>query len=280
MIPHPTVTEDIIERALREDVGSGDLTTEAIVPADATTTATIVAKEPGIIAGLFMVERVLQRLDARASVECAVNEGDSVDPDELVASVRGPVRALLTGERTVLNFLQRMSGIATLTREYVDDVAGTGATICDTRKTAPGLRVLDKYAVRAGGGTNHRMGLFDAVLIKENHVTAAGGIAAAVEAANGSAPHTATIEVECESLAEVEEALDAQAEIIMLDNMSPEEMRQAVELVDGNAIVEASGNVTLDTVQDIAETGVDLISVGELTHSVKALDLSMLIAQA
>jgi nicotinate-nucleotide pyrophosphorylase (carboxylating) len=269
------VTKEIIERALQEDLGSGDLTTESIVSVDRQATATITAKASGVVAGLFMVERTYHALDDGVSVETNVTEGQAVETGDLVAVVQGSAHSLLMGERTALNFLQRLSGTATRTRQFVEAVAGTRARVCDTRKTAPGLRVLDKYAVRAGGGTNHRLGLFDAVLIKENHLLAGGGISAAVEKARKHIPHTAKIEVECESLSDVREALNARVEILMLDNMPLAEMREAVELVAGRAVVEASGNVSLESVRAVAETGVDLISVGELTHSVKALDLSM-----
>ncbi|NCO41796.1 MAG: nicotinate-nucleotide diphosphorylase (carboxylating) [Armatimonadetes bacterium CG_4_10_14_3_um_filter_66_18] len=275
MLPHPAVTKELIERALQEDLGSGDLTTDSIVPADHRATATITAKAAGVVAGLFMVERTFHALDDEVSMEANVTEGQGVAPGDVVATVRGPARALLMGERTALNFLQRLSGTATRTRQFVEAVAGTGARVCDTRKTVPGLRVLDKYAVRAGGGTNHRLGLFDAVLIKENHVLAGGGISAAVEEARRRIPHTAKVEVECESLADVREALDARVDILMLDNLPLAEMREAVKLVADRAVVEASGNVSLGSVRAVAETGVDLISVGELTHSVIALDLSM-----
>jgi nicotinate-nucleotide pyrophosphorylase (carboxylating) len=259
-----------IRSFLAEDVGDGDVTTEAIVPADARLEASLLLKEEGIVCGLAPAEAVFRTLDADVEFEALVGDGTVAGGE--IARVSGNARALLTGERTALNLLGRLSGIATLTRRYVDAVAGTGATILDTRKTTPGLRELEKLAVLAGGGANHRFGLFDAVLIKDNHLRLGGGIARSV----GSARRTGLpVEVECETLDDVREALDAGAESILLDNMSLAELREAALLVGGRAKTEASGGVTLDTVRAIAETGVDFISVGALTHGARSLDVSM-----
>lgn len=274
-----TVAGPIVQAALKEDLGPGDLTTEATVSPDLRCRAVIVAKEEGILAGLDVARLTFASLDETLEWRAPLEDGNPFKAGDTLVTVIGQARALLTGERTALNFLQRMSGIATATRRLVDKVAGTKARIVDTRKTVPGLRVLDKYAVRVGGGVNHRFGLYDAVLVKENHIRAAGGIAEAVQSARAYVPHTAKVEVETTSLAEVEKALTAGADIIMLDNMHTAMMTEAVRLIAGRAVVEASGNVTEDTVAAIAATGVDLISVGALTHSVRALDLSLLIGE-
>jgi len=238
--------------------------------------AELVAKEDFVVAGLDVAAEVFIQLDRDISFEKIANDGRAVKKGEVIAWIKGRAMFLLQGERVALNLLQRMSGIATLTATYVATIAHTGATIVDTRKTVPGLRALDKYAVRMGGGHNHRIGLFDGILIKENHIAAAGGLGAAVQRAREMSPHTLKVEVETTSMAEVQEALDSKADVIMLDNMGLAELREAVSLIDGSALVEASGGVNLDTVKDIAETGVDYISVGALTHSVKAADISML----
>jgi nicotinate-nucleotide pyrophosphorylase (carboxylating) len=264
-----------IQRALDEDVGSGDVTTNSIVPPNATMTGQIVAKQDGIVAGLDVAQATFRLVDERVEFRASVEEGVCVDNQQLLAWVFGPARALLTAERTALNFLGRMSGIATLTRQFVDAVAGTKAVILDTRKTAPGLRVLDKLAVRRGGGRNHRVGLHDMMLIKDNHLDYVGSMAEAVRAARRAHSGMA-LEVEARTLAEVKEALGLAVERILLDNMSLDMMYQAVELVAGRAQLEASGNVTLDNVRAIAETGVDLISVGALTHSARVFDVSLL----
>ena len=268
---------DIVDRALAEDIGQGDCTTAATAPPDLLGVGRIVAKEACVVAGLELLPIVWSRLGGAVAIELLAADGDAVAPKTVIARLDGPFRALLLGERVALNLLQRTCGIATATRRYVDAVAGTGARIADTRKTAPGLRTLDKYAVRVGGGANHRTALDGGVLIKENHVAAAGSITVAVERARRVAPFTLKVEVETRDLDEVREALAAGADIIMLDNMTRDDMREAVALVDGRALVEASGNMTLARVRAVAETGVDVISVGALTHSVRAADLSMLI---
>ena len=270
-----TVISQAVERALAEDVGSGDITTLATVEEKRSSKAEIVAKAEGVIAGLELAEAIFRALDPRVKFESAVEEGERVAAGTVVARVEGATGAILTGERSALNFLQRMSGIATLTAQYVAAVEGTKARVCDTRKTAPGLRALDKYAVRAGGGWNHRAGLFDGVLIKDNHIKAAGGIAEAVARTRKAAQHLAKVEVETTTLAEVQEAVEAGAEVVMLDNMGAAEMARAVELVGGRCEIEASGKVNLETVRAVAECGVDYISVGALTHSAPALDISL-----
>jgi nicotinate-nucleotide pyrophosphorylase (carboxylating) len=255
---------------LAEDVGDGDLTSTSVVPEGATLRASLLLKERGVVCGLGVAESVFRGLDPDVRFEPLVADGDEARGE--VARVEGNARALLTGERTALNLLGRLSGIATLTRRYVDAVAGTAATILDTRKTTPGLRALEKLAVRCGGGENHRFGLYDGILIKDNHLRLAGGVAAAVRAASGQG---VPVEVECETLADVGEAVDAGADIVLLDNMTPPDLREAVQLVAGRARTEASGGVTLDTVDAVARTGVDFISIGALTHSARSLDVSM-----
>jgi nicotinate-nucleotide pyrophosphorylase (carboxylating) len=256
---------------LAEDAGAGDVTTEALVDEDATCRAVLLAKEPGVVCGLTAAAAVFGELDV--VLDPVAEEGVRVEPGA-IADVEGPARGVLTGERVALNLVGRLSGIATLTRRYVDAIEGTGVTILDTRKTTPGLRLLEKHAVTCGGGTNHRFGLADGILIKDNHVRLAGGAARAVERMRASGTGL-PIEVEAETLAQVREALDAGADAILLDNMTTAELREAVALVDGRATLEASGGVTLDSVRAIAETGVDYISVGALTHSAPALDVSL-----
>ena len=268
--------ERIIRTALEEDIGLGDVTTDVTVSADSVARADLVAKENFVLAGLDVAAKVFHTLDAGVRFEKIFEDGKAVRKGDVIAWLKGESSVLLRGERVALNLLQRMSGIASLTARYVAEVEGTGATIVDTRKTVPGLRALDKYAVRMGGGKNHRIGLFDGVLIKENHIAAAGGISAAISRAKDKLPHTLKIEIETRDLIEVEEALQAGADIIMLDNMTLYDMRQAVDLIAGQVLIEASGGVNIDRVREIAETGVDIISVGELTHSVKASDISML----
>lgn len=265
----------IIANALAEDIGDGDVTTLNTIPADAVLHGVFLAKEAGVVAGLEVVRRVFQQVDPAVEVEFAVGDGDRVEARQVFGEVRGPGRALLTGERVALNFLQRMSGIATLTRRYVDAVAGTQAVILDTRKTAPGLRVLDKWAVRLGGGQNHRIGLYDMAMIKDNHIAAVGGIADAVRRVREGDPLGRPIEVEVTTLQQLREALDQPIDRILLDNMSLAQMREAVQIAAGRIPLEASGNVNLDTVAAIAATGVDYISSGALTHSVRALDISL-----
>jgi nicotinate-nucleotide pyrophosphorylase (carboxylating) len=263
-----------IARALEEDIGPGDVTTNTIVPADASLRGRIVAKQDGVVAGLEVARRVMLALNPRVTFLAQVEDGSKVTRRTVLANVEGSARALLTGERTALNFLGRMSGIATLTRKFVDAVSGTKAVILDTRKTAPGLRTTDKLAVRLGGGQNHRTGLFDMVLIKDNHIDFAGSITAAVERVR-AAETKLEIEVETRSLDNVREALALGVERILLDNMSIETMREAVAICDGRARLEASGNVTLENVLEVAGTGVDYISVGALTHSPAVFDVSL-----
>jgi nicotinate-nucleotide pyrophosphorylase (carboxylating) len=270
----PVDISQCIKRALEEDIGTGDVTTNSIVPAGASLRGRIVAKQDGIVAGLAVAEEVFLALDRNVTFDAGVEDGSRVTKSAVLVDIAGPARALLTGERTALNFLGRMSGIATLTRQFVDAVAQTGATILDTRKTAPGLRTLDKLAVRLGGGQNHRTGLFDMVLIKDNHIDFAGSIAAAVEHVRASGT-TLPIEVETRTLDNVREALGLRVERILLDNMPPEMMREAVKMVNGRAKLEASGNVTLENVLEVAQTGVDYISVGALTHSPRVFDVSL-----
>ena len=237
--------------------------------------AVIYSKEAGVLAGLPVAERVFQILDPGGVFEGLLPEGSDLAPGSIIARLRGSGQALLTGERTALNFLRHLSGIAAATRRLVEMIAGTGARLVDTRKTTPGLRVLEKYAVRAGGGHNHRTGLFDGILIKDNHIKLAGNIAEAVRRSREASPHTIRVEVEVESLAQLEEALNAGADLILLDNMPSDQMREAVRLARGRALLEASGNIDATNIRVVAETGVDLISVGAITHSAPALDISM-----
>jgi nicotinate-nucleotide pyrophosphorylase (carboxylating) len=281
----------IVQCALAEDIGSGDVTSQWILPSEMRVRGRFLVKAQGVLAGLGVVHEVFRQVDERIAFQACMKDGDVISEGDIVATVEGPAASILTAERTALNFLQRMSGIATLTRRYVEAVGDTRATLLDTRKTAPGLRLLDKWAVRLGGGQNHRMGLYDMVLIKDNHIAAAGGITQAVEQVRqrnrpGPCPEPCpeqgrraveglAVEVEVKSLSELEEALALNVDRIMLDNMGLDEMRQAVEMTAGRVPLEASGNVTLETVAAIAATGVDYISVGALTHSVKALDISL-----
>ncbi len=269
----------IITRALEEDIGSGDVTTGAICEPDQMGRAVIRTKEPCVAAGVPLAQLVFEMLDAQIEFTPRVRDGERLSAHQTVAEISGRLRAILMGERTALNFLQRLSGIATMTARYVEAVKDFSVKILDTRKTAPGLRVLDKYAVRVGGGQNHRIGLFDGILIKTNHIRAAGGIAKAVERVRRLAPTTLKIEVEVKNLQEFHEALAAGADIIMLDNMSLEEMRRAATIVKSaggrGPMLEASGGVNLENVREIAATGVDFISVGALTHSVKAIDMHL-----
>jgi nicotinate-nucleotide pyrophosphorylase (carboxylating) len=267
-----------VRRALIEDVGDGDLTAN-LIPEAARSRATVISREAAVICGCRWFEQVFLLLDESIHIDWEVADGDRVEPDQRLCTLSGPSRALLTGERTALNFLQTLSGTATLTHRYVDAVAGTGVKVLDTRKTIPGLRLAQKYAVSCGGGTNHRMGLYDGVLIKENHIAAAGSIAEAVAQARRHAPGNIPVEVEVEDLHEVREALAAGADILLLDNMAPSTLCEAVAITRGQAKLEASGGVTLETIREIAETGVDFISVGELTKHLHALDLSMRFAQ-
>lgn len=267
--------ERIVREALLEDIGTGDVTTDAVAPIGTHAQGLFEAKADGVLAGFVVVREVIRQVDPRLVLAVCVEDGELVHPGQTLAIANGSAASILLAERVALNFLQRLSGIATLTARYVALTAGTKARIADTRKTTPGLRMLEKWAVRAGGGSNHRMGLYDAVMIKDNHIEAAGGITPAVARARAAAPHTMTITVECETLDQVREALVAGANILLLDNMSPGRLAEAVGLVNGAAVCEASGGVSLETVAAIARTGVDVISVGALTHSAPALDISL-----
>jgi nicotinate-nucleotide pyrophosphorylase (carboxylating) len=265
--------ERIVHAALAEDIGAGDVTTDATVAAAAIGTAEILVKEPGVVCGLRVAATTFRALDPDLRFEALASDGDIVEPPAVVARVIGSKRAILTGERVALNFVGRLSGIATLTRSYVDAIDGTGVAVLDTRKTTPGLRELEKHAVVTGGGRNHRFGLDDAILIKDNHLRAAGSLPAAVELVRAASD--LAIEVECETLEQVAEALGLGVDAILLDNMTLAELREAVALAAGRVRLEASGGVDLDTIRAIAETGVDEISVGALTHSARSLDVSL-----
>ncbi len=267
-----------VEHALAEDIRTGDVTTNSIIPAQATLAGQIISKQSGIVAGLFIAQAAFQMLDKRVSLTSHVNDGERIEADRVLAEVKGTARAILSAERTALNFLGRTSGIATLTRQFVEEVRGTKTKILDTRKTAPNLRACDRLAVRLGGGENHRMGLYEMILIKDNHIDFAGSITEAVSRARKHRKGL-EIEVEARSLKDVEECLDLGVTWIMLDNMSHEETRQAVMLNNGRAKLEASGNVTLANVRQIADTGVDYISVGALTHSVRNFDVSLIVSK-
>ncbi len=270
------VASRLICNALEEDLGKGDVTAQSIIPADFETEGKIIIKEDGIIAGLEVAYRTFTTLDENIYFEKNFIDGEFVKKGDIIARVKGKGRAIISGERVALNFLQRMSGIATATRAFVEKVDETKAKILDTRKTAPGLRILDKWAVRIGGGVNHRFGLYDMALIKENHIYAAGGIRQAVNQVRAQY-RDVPIEVEVKNLDELKEALEMKPDRILLDNMDSENLNKAVEIVNGKVPLEASGNVTLENVADIAKTGVDFISVGSITHSVKALDISLLL---
>lgn len=274
-MPNILLIKEIVKKALEEDLAGGDVTTEAMIPTDLGGQGVIKAREELILAGLEVAREVFAALDPEISFRPEHEDGDELKEGEAVAALSGRARALLTGERVALNFLQRLSGVATLTSRFVNLVQGTKATIVDTRKTTPGLRALEKYAVRVGGGQNHRHGLYDMYLIKDNHIATVGSIKEAVGRARRAASLAAKIEVEAKTLQEVKEALEAEADVIMLDNMSLQEMEEAVAVVKGWALVEASGGINLENVRSIAETGVDFISVGGLTHSARAVDLSM-----
>ncbi len=269
------VADKYIKMALEEDINNEDVSTNAVMPTYKKGEVQLISKEDGIIAGLAVFERVFTLLDPDTAVQCAVKDGDPVKKGERIAVVTGDIRVLLSGERTALNYLQRMSGIATYTNSVVKLLEGTRTRLLDTRKTTPGMRVFEKYAVRVGGGCNHRYNLSDGVLLKDNHIDAAGGVRAAVEAARAYAPFVRRIEVETENLDTVREAVDAGADIIMLDNMTPEEMAEAVAIIDGRAETECSGNITKDNVRTIAGIGIDYVSSGALTHSAPILDISL-----
>ncbi len=271
--------DDFLISALKEDIGTGDITTESCVPASAVSHGFFKAKAEGVVCGVDVLRRVFALIDPSVKVTVLVEDGGRVKKGDIIAEIEGPSRSILTGERVSLNLLQHMSGIATATAEASASVAGTKARIADTRKTTPGLRVLEKYAVKTGGGSNHRFNLSDGVLIKDNHIVAAGGIRNAVEAVRKNIPHTLKIEVETETMEQVKEALDAGADIIMLDNMTVPQMKEAVDFIAGRAKTEASGNMGERNLREVAETGVDIISIGALTHTVKALDISLKFAE-
>ena len=266
---------DTLLAALREDIGSGDITSAAVIPASAKARARFTAKQSLTVAGVPVIKEVIRLVDPELEFSVLESEGGSVAAGAAVAEVRGSARSILTAERTSLNLLQRMCGIATLTRRYVDRVQGTKARIIDTRKTAPGLRVLDKYAVACGGGMNHRMGLFDGVLIKNNHLAFHSSVDAAIRSAHTHLGHLVKLEVEVRSLEELRVALASGADVVLLDNFDPQQTREAVRLVDGRVPIESSGGITLETVRDFAEAGVDYISIGALTHSVPAVDIHL-----
>ncbi|NMA82893.1 MAG: carboxylating nicotinate-nucleotide diphosphorylase [Epulopiscium sp.] len=268
------VVDEIIKNALVEDSAYGDITTSAIVLPKSQCTVDLIAKEEGVMAGLLVFQRVFEIL-GEVDIQLCVNDGELVKAGQIIGFLKGKTQHILTGERIALNLLQRMSGIATMTHKAVDLLKGTSAKVLDTRKTTPNLRILEKYAVVIGGGTNHRFHLSDGILIKDNHIDAAGGIKEAILKVRSKVSFVRKIEVEVETLDQVKEALDAKADIIMLDNMSLQSMKEAVALINKRSITEASGNITLDNIRDIAETGVDFISLGMLTHSVNALDISM-----
>lgn len=267
--------DKVVLNALEEDMPYGDITTDSLIPEDRMVEAKFLAKADGVICGMPVAERVFKLIDARAALEILKNDGQAVQKGEILAILRGPAAAVLKGERTALNLLQRLSGIATRTHCFAELVKDYPVSIADTRKTTPGLRYLEKYAVRCGGGRNHRYSLSDAVMLKDNHIAAGGGILSAVRTVRASIPHTVKIEVEVENMDMVREALESGADIIMLDNMDIAAMAEAVRVIGGRALVEASGDVTEERIRAIAETGVDIISIGCITHSVKALDISL-----
>lgn len=267
--------DELIRLALQEDITSEDVSTNAVMPTAQQGTVDLIAKEDGIMAGLDVYARVFTLLDPATVVTFQAKDGDRVKPGDLIGTVTGDIRVLLSGERVALNYLQRMSGIATYTRQVADLLEGSGVTLLDTRKTTPNCRIFEKYAVRVGGGCNHRYNLSDGVLLKDNHIGAAGSITNAIQMAKAYAPFVRKIEIEVETLEQVKEAVDAGADIIMLDNMTPDTMRQAVELIDGRAQTECSGNITKENIARIREIGVDFVSSGALTHSAPILDISM-----
>jgi nicotinate-nucleotide pyrophosphorylase (carboxylating) len=275
MFDDQIILDGIIRRALEEDLGSGDLTTSATIDPDLKGRASLLARETLVLAGLPVFIKVFRMLSVEIISEDYFEDGQVVQEGEKICQITGPANAILKGERTALNFLQRMSGIATLTKTYVDKVGLQKVRLVDTRKTAPGLRLFDKYAVRMGGGFNHRMGLYDGVLIKDNHISAAGSIINAVDLAKRKVPHTIKVEVEVEDLEALEEAIQAGADVVLLDNMSPHRLKEAVRLSNGRVPLEASGGINLKNIEQIAKTGVDIISVGALTHSAKAVDISL-----
>ena len=279
MYKNPILLDKIITNALEEDLGLGDLTTDSIVNSDIIGKAVLETREDIVLAGLPVFMRVFSVLDPNISFETFYEDGCKVSAGEVICSINGSMASILKAERTALNLIQRMSGIATLTSKYVARADSDKVKILDTRKTIPGLRLLDKYAVPLGGGCNHRFGLFDGILIKDNHIAVAGSISKAVKAARKNAPHGIRVEVEVEDLDGVKTAIEAGADIILLDNMPPDRMKEAVDFVGGRALLEASGGITLDNIKEVSATGVDMISIGALTHSVKAVDLSLEISE-
>jgi nicotinate-nucleotide pyrophosphorylase (carboxylating) len=267
--------DKIIEQALLEDIGTGDLTTESIIPYSLQSHAIIKTSERGIVAGLDIASLIFKKLDPEIYFHSKTKDGKEISPGEVLAEITGSAQTILKGERVALNFLQRMSGIATATSKFCQEVKDFPVRIVDTRKTTPGLRILEKYSVRMGGGYNHRFGLYDAVLIKDNHIAVAEGIKSAVNSVQKQISHTVKIEVEVKNLSQLQEALETKVDIIMLDNMNLDTMIEAVKIVKGKALIEASGGITLEKVREIAQTGVDIISVGALTHSVKSLNISL-----
>jgi len=278
MSGHPVIGE-IVARALAEDIGPGDITTELVISPDQRARGYFLAKQAGVLSGLDVAENCFRHVEPHIEFSPFFHEGQAFAAGDYLAEVRGSARALLTAERVALNFLQRLCGIATLTRQFVERVAGTRTRIVDTRKTTPGLRILEKRAVRAGGGFNHRFALFDGILLKDNHIALAGGIEPAVAAARAAAPHLLKIQVEVSSLEQLQEALAAGVDAVLLDNMSVEQIKEAVALAHGRVLVEASGGITLDNVASVAHTGVDFISIGALTHSAPAIDISLELQQ-
>ncbi|NLI90639.1 MAG: carboxylating nicotinate-nucleotide diphosphorylase [Peptococcaceae bacterium] len=268
--------EGLVERALREDIGTGDLSS-LIIPGDCLGEVKIYAKEQGIICGIHIVDMVFKKVDPTLQSELKVKDGDFITPGMVVMKIKGSLASILQAERTALNFLQHLSGIASATRKLADLVADLNVKVVDTRKTLPGMRNLQKYAVRIGGGQNHRFGLYDAVMLKDNHLAAVGGLSEAVQKVKAQIGHMVKIEVECETLEQVKDALACGVDVIMLDNMSLEDMKRAVLMIDHRAIVEASGGIREENIREIAETGVDILSVGRLTHSVKAIDFSLVV---
>jgi nicotinate-nucleotide pyrophosphorylase (carboxylating) len=275
MLNDASQIDRIIINALEEDIGSGDITTDAIIGPDITGRAVLESREDIILAGLPVFMRVFSILDPKVTFETFYNDGERVPAGKIVCAIKGGMASILKAERTALNLIQRMSGIATITSHYVEKAGSGRVKILDTRKTAPGLRMLDKYAVPLGGGYNHRFGLYDAILIKDNHIAVAGGISKAIEAARKNAQGNIKIEVEVDDMEGVNEALKSGADIILLDNMPPDQLKKAVKLVSGRALLEASGGITIENIKEIAATGVDMISVGALTHSVRAVDLGL-----
>ncbi|MFQ5560952.1 MAG: carboxylating nicotinate-nucleotide diphosphorylase [Nitrospinota bacterium] len=269
------IADGLIRSALREDIGTGDITTQSIIPGEAKGVARVIAKENFVLCGVAIFKSVFSAIDQSVQVKTLKTDGDTVQNRDTFLEVQGPMRSLLSGERTALNFIQRLSGISTLTRRYVEELHGTGCTVLDTRKTTPGWRTIEKYAVLKGGAKNHRKGLFDGILIKDNHIQAAGGVKQAISLARKGAGPYLRIEVETQSLSQISEALVCGADIIMLDNMPLQKMQEAVEFISGKTMTEASGNITIENARAVAQTGVDFISVGALTHSARSVDISM-----